>query len=71
MLAHRPKLTPRYLPFCVTLRKPLVDQLAHTPLQTVTATYTRAVVDRLQQRQAAFAHLKQKGVLVLALLGLG
>ncbi|NEO45234.1 DUF58 domain-containing protein [Moorena bouillonii] len=34
LLAALERLTPRYLPFCVTLRDPLVDQLAHTPPNT-------------------------------------
>jgi uncharacterized protein (DUF58 family) len=66
LLAALSKLTPRYLPFCVTLRDPQVDQQAHTLTQTVPATYARAVaLDLLTQRQIAFATLKQKGVLVL------
>ncbi|HLO86747.1 MAG TPA: DUF58 domain-containing protein [Nostocaceae cyanobacterium] len=60
------KLVPRYLPFCVTLRDPLVDQIAHTFTDNITEAYTRAVaLDLLAQRQVAFAQLKQKGVLVL------
>ena len=31
LLAALVRLTPRYLPFCVTLRDPKVDRLAHTP----------------------------------------
>lgn len=59
-------LTPRYLPFCVTLRDPEVDQQAHKTPQTLTSTYARAVaLDLLSQRQLAFAELKQQGVLVL------
>lgn len=73
-------LSPRYLPFCVTLRDPQVDQLAGkisisremlNPLenasnQNIITTYNRAVaLDLLNQRQVAFAQLKQKGVLVL------
>jgi uncharacterized protein (DUF58 family) len=67
-------LTPRYLPFCVTLRDPQVDSLARdsdTKILTNTnakidAAYQRAVaLDLLSQRQVAFAKLKQKGVLVL------
>ena len=66
LLAAMVRLTPRYLPFCVTLRDPQVDRLAHTPTQEVEPTYTRAVaLDLLAQRQVAFAQLKQKGVLVL------
>jgi uncharacterized protein (DUF58 family) len=73
LLAALVRLTPRYLPFCVALRDPQVDRLAHTPpilekekQGAVEATYTRAVaLDLLAQRQVAFAQLKQKGVLVL------
>jgi uncharacterized protein (DUF58 family) len=66
LLAALSKLAPRYLPFCVTLRDPQVDKLAHTLSTDVTAAYTRAVaLDLLVQRQIAFIKLKQKGVLVL------
>ncbi len=66
LLAAMGRLAPRYLPFCVTLGDFLVEEIAHTPTQNVTATYTRAVaLDLLAQRQLAFAKLKQKGVLVL------
>ena len=73
LLAALARLTPRYLPFCVTLGDPQVDRLAHTPASLqegkqaiVAATYARAVaLDLLAQRQVAFAQLKQKGVLVL------
>lgn len=66
LLAALGRLTPRYLPFCVTLRDRIVDQLAHTSTIDVKAAYSRAVaLDLLSQRQVAFAQLKQKGVLVL------
>ncbi|WP_026102931.1 DUF58 domain-containing protein [Pleurocapsa sp. PCC 7319] len=60
------RLTPRYLPFCVTLRDPLVDRIAHSPTDNTRDTYSRAVaLDLLAQRQVAFAQLRQRGVLVL------
>jgi uncharacterized protein (DUF58 family) len=66
LLAALSKLAPRYLPFCVTLRDPQIDQIAHTFTADITTAYTRAVsLDLLAQRQVAFAQLKQKGVLVL------
>lgn len=66
LLSALSKLAPRYLPFCVTLRDPQVDRLAHTFTDYVTNAYARAVsLDLLMQRQVAFAQLKQKGVLVL------
>jgi uncharacterized protein (DUF58 family) len=66
LLAALGRLTPRYLPFCVTLRDPQVDVRARTNTFNVTDTYARAVaLDLLAQRQVAFAGLKRKGVLVL------
>ncbi|MBR8839866.1 MAG: DUF58 domain-containing protein [Stigonema ocellatum SAG 48.90 = DSM 106950] len=66
LLAALSRLTPRYLPFCVTLRDPQVSNIAVSKHFEVTAAYGRAVaLDLLAQRQVAFAHLKQKGVLVL------
>ncbi len=59
-------LTPRYLPFCVTLRDPAVDAQSQLPTPDVTSGYRRAVaLDLLSQRQVALETLKQKGVLVL------
>ncbi len=66
LLGAMVKLTPRYLPFCVTLRDPKVDAIAHNITNNLQDTYKRAVaLDLLAQRQVAFAGLKQKGVLVL------
>lgn len=66
LLGAMTRLAPRYLPFCIALRDPQVDQLAQTPTTKVTDAYSRAVaLDLLAQRQVAFAQLKQKGVLVL------
>jgi uncharacterized protein (DUF58 family) len=66
LLAALGRMTPRYLPFCVTLRDPQIDERAHQPTEEVAATYARAVaLDLLTQRQVAFAELKRKGVLVL------
>jgi uncharacterized protein (DUF58 family) len=67
LLAAMARLTPRYLPFCVALRDPLVDRVAHDTSQlTVESAYHRAVaLDILSQRQVALAQLKAKGVLVL------
>jgi uncharacterized protein (DUF58 family) len=60
------RLTPRYLPFCVTLRDPQVDLRAKELALDIPGAYTQAVaLDLLQQRELAFAHLKRKGVLVL------
>ena len=66
LLGAMVKLTPRYLPFCVTLRDPTVDTIAHKMTDNLQDTYQRAVaLDLLSQRQVAFAAIKQKGVLVL------
>jgi uncharacterized protein (DUF58 family) len=60
------RLTPRYLPFCVTLRDPQVDLRAYQLAPDLPGAYTQAVaLDLLQQRQLAFANLKRQGVLVL------
>ncbi len=66
LLAALGRLTPRYLPFCVTLRDSEVDFQAQGLTPNLRAAYSRAVaLDLLNQRQIAFAQLKQKGVLVL------
>jgi uncharacterized protein (DUF58 family) len=66
LLSAMIRLTPRYLPFCVTLKDPLIDQIAHADTDNTKDTYARAVaLDLLAQRQVAFAQLRQQGVLVL------
>lgn len=70
LLAALTRLKSRHLPFCVTLRDPQVDHQAHrfdvSEAPDVDVAYSRAVaLDLLTQRQAAFARLKQSGVLVL------
>ncbi len=60
------RLTPRYLPFCVTLRDPQVDLRAHQLAADIPGAYTQAVaLDLIRQRELAFVKLKRKGVLVL------
>ncbi|BFM40668.1 DUF58 domain-containing protein [Synechocystis sp. LKSZ1] len=66
LLAALVRLMPRYLPFCVTLRDPQVDQLAEMPIQTISQAYRQAVARHLlEQRRVALAKLKQRGGLVL------
>lgn len=66
LLSALARLRPRHLPFCITLRDPAIDRQAHTPTTKVDAAYQRAVaLDVLGQREAAFACLKRRGVLVL------
>jgi uncharacterized protein (DUF58 family) len=66
LLSAMARLSPRYLPFCVTLRDPQIDAQAHQLTQDISASYARAVaLDLLSQRQVALGTLKQKGVLIL------
>ncbi len=66
LLTALSRLAPRYLPFCVTLRDPQVDQLAHNLAANIPHAYEQAVaIDLLQQRKLAFAKLQQRGVMVL------
>lgn len=66
LLSALARLRPRHLPFCITLRDPMIDRQAHQPTAEVGAAYQRAVaLDLLSQREAAFARLKQRGVMVL------
>ncbi|HEY9887142.1 MAG TPA: DUF58 domain-containing protein [Candidatus Obscuribacterales bacterium] len=66
LLTALTRLKARHLPFCVTLRDPQVDAQAHDFTDDVGHAYSRAVaLDLLDQRQVAFAQLKQGGVLVL------
>jgi uncharacterized protein (DUF58 family) len=66
LLTALSRLAPRYLPFCVTLRDPQVDRLAHNLAANIPNAYEQAVaIDLLQQRKLAFAKLQQRGVMVL------
>jgi uncharacterized protein (DUF58 family) len=66
LLSAMARLSPRYLPFCVTLRDPQIDVQADQLAQDVPSSYVRAVaLDLLTQRQVALSILKQKGVLIL------
>ena len=66
LLSALSRLRPRYLPLCVTLRDPYIQDQADTSSETVDDAYSRAVaLDLLDQRQVAFAKLRQKGVMVL------
>jgi uncharacterized protein (DUF58 family) len=66
LLSAMARLRPRHLPFCITLRDAHIDHQAQQMTTAVDATYERAVaLDLLHQRDAAFAQLKQRGVLVL------
>ncbi|WP_299407015.1 DUF58 domain-containing protein [Acaryochloris sp. IP29b_bin.148] len=74
LLAAMARLSPRFLPFCVAFRDPLVDSQAHQSLALTSEAndiqiqrlYEQAVaLDLLHQRSVAFAQLQQQGVLVL------
>jgi len=66
LLSAMMRLSPRYLPFCVTLNDPVVEQIAHAHTNNTRDTFSRAVaLDLLAQRRLAFAQLRRKGVLVL------
>lgn len=66
LLSALARLRPRYLPLCVTLRDPYIQAQADASSETVDDAYSRAVaLDLLDQRQVAFAKLRQKGVMVL------
>ncbi len=66
LLGALARLTPRYLPFCVTLRDPQVDVIANSLNTNIIGGYNQAVaLDLINQRKLAFANLQQKGVLVL------
>jgi uncharacterized protein (DUF58 family) len=66
MLSAMARLTPRYLPFCVALRDPVIDHQAHSAEPTIEAAYARAVaIDLINQRRIALETLRQKGALIL------
>jgi uncharacterized protein (DUF58 family) len=66
LLGAMGRLAPRYLPFCVTLRDPLVDRRAKDFVADIEGNYARGVaLDMLKDRAAAFEKLRRRGVLVL------
>lgn len=66
LLSALVRLRPRYLPFCVTLRDPKMDQQAAAVQEDVAGAYEKAVaIDLIGQRQIALSRLKKSGVMVL------
>lgn len=66
LLGALTRLRPRYLPFCVTLRDPQMDQQAQSIRSDIAGAYEKAVaIDLITQRQAALSRLKKSGVMVL------
>ncbi|MBY0359034.1 MAG: DUF58 domain-containing protein [Candidatus Obscuribacterales bacterium] len=59
-------LSPRHLPFCVTLRDRQIDEAASPQDQSVEGIFRRAVaIDLTGQRELAFSQLARRGCLVL------
>lgn len=66
MLSGLASLSPRHLPFCVTLRDRQVDRIAENSADTVPGIMKRAVAsDLIAQRELAFSHLLRRGCLLL------
>ncbi|HEY9791862.1 MAG TPA: DUF58 domain-containing protein [Candidatus Obscuribacterales bacterium] len=66
LLAGLSSLSPRHLPFCVTLRDRQVENVAREPSFKTDAIYRRAVAtDLIAQRELAFSQLQRRGCLVL------
>jgi len=59
-------LSPRHLPFCVTLRDKQIDELAQTKATTEEQIYRQvAALDLISSRELALATLSRKGCLTL------
>lgn len=66
LLTGLASLSPRHLPFCVTLRDRQIEQVAGNHSLAIDDVYKRAVAtDLLAQRELAFSHLSRRGCLVL------
>ncbi len=66
LLTGLASLSPRHLPFCVTLRDRQIEQVAANQHLIIEDIYKRSVAtDLLAQRELAFSHLTRRGCLVL------
>ena len=66
LLSGLASLSPRHLPFCVTLRDREVDCIAETCVENTDGIMRRAVAcDLIAQRELAFSHLVRRGCLLL------
>lgn len=66
LLSGLASLSPRHLPFCVTLRDRQVDRIAELSVGTTPEIMKRAVAsDLIAQRELAFSHLIRRGCLLL------
>lgn len=66
LLTGLASLSPRHLPFCVTLKDRQVDKIAAQRNTDVEGAFRRAVAtDLTAQREVAFSHLQRRGCMVL------
>lgn len=66
LLSGLASLSPRHLPFCVTLRDRQVDDIASSRSLELDGVLKKAVAtDLIAQRDLAFSHLARRGCLVL------
>jgi uncharacterized protein (DUF58 family) len=66
LLSGMASLSPRHLPFCVTLRDREVDRIADETAPEIQGIMKRAVAtDLIAQRELAFSHLARRGCLIL------
>jgi uncharacterized protein (DUF58 family) len=66
LLSGLASLSPRHLPFCVTLRDREVDRIAEESARSTAGIMKRAVAsDLIAQRELAFSHLVRRGCLLL------
>ncbi|MBX9720840.1 MAG: DUF58 domain-containing protein [Candidatus Obscuribacterales bacterium] len=66
LLSGLASLSPRHLPFCVTLRDREVDRVAEQSSDNLNGIMKRAVAtDLIAQRELAFSHLVRRGCLLL------
>jgi uncharacterized protein (DUF58 family) len=66
LLSGMASLSPRHLPFCVTLRDRQIDRVAQETSIKELEIYRRAVAtDLMVQRQLAFSQLQRRGCMVL------
>lgn len=66
LLSGLASLSPRHLPFCVTLRDRKVDHIAEDAAPGIDEIMRKAVAsDLIAQRELAFSHLARRGCLIL------
>ena len=66
LLSGLASLSPRHLPFCVTLRDRQVDRVADEAVGNIEEIMRKAVAnDLISQRELAFSHLVRRGCLIL------